>query len=288
MAQEKIDDNNEWDLVIKPGSNFKGINVKELFHYKDLILIFVKRDFIANYKQTILGPLWHIIQPLLTTLAFVLIFGRIAGLSSDGTPRILFYLSGILLWSYFSLCLTKTSQTFLSNSHIFSKVYFPRLTMPVSIVISNMFAMGIQWLLFLFFLAYYVFFKGYAFNGNATILLFPVLVFIMALLGLGCGIAVASLTVKYKDVSFVIGFAVQLMMYCSSVIFPLSQVSGNMKWLLLANPMTPVIETFRYAFLGKGEFNILYLAYSAGFALFMLFIGVYLFRKVEFTFNDTV
>lgn len=281
-------ENAGWDIVIVSGKTNKRLRLAELWKYWDLVMLFVKRDFVANYKQTVLGPLWHILQPLLTTLAFTLIFGRIAGLSSDGTPKILFYLSGVMLWSYFSLCLTKTSQTFLANAHIFSKVYFPRLTIPVSVIISNLFSLAIQLLLFLSFMLFFILFKNYSYQGNWGILMMPILIVIMAMLGLGFGIIVASVTTKYKDIGFLVGFAVQLMMYCSSVIFPLSQVSGKMKWIILANPMTPIIEFFRYSFLGKGEFNLYYLLYSFSIALIVLLIGIALFRRVEFKFNDTI
>lgn len=287
MNQQQ-DESAEWDIIIVSDKTNRGLRLGELWQYWDLVMLFVKRDFIANYKQTILGPLWHILQPLLTTLAFTLIFGRIAGLSSDGTPKILFYLSGIMLWSYFSLCLTKTSQTFLANAHIFSKVYFPRLAIPVSVIISNLLSFIIQLFLFLGFLTFFLLFRNYSFQGNWIILMLPVLVVLMAMLGLGFGIIVASVTTKYKDVGFLIGFVVQLMMYCSSVIFPLSQVSGKLKWIILANPMTPIIEVFRYAFLGKGEFNLYYLLYSFCFAFVVLLIGIALFRRVEFKFNDTI
>lgn len=278
----------EWDVVIKSDRKLWHFGFSELWRYRDLVMLFVRRDFVANYKQTVLGPLWHIIQPLLTTLTFTIIFGNIAGLSTDGSPKILFYLSGIIAWSYFSLGLTKTSTTFVSNAHIFSKVYFPRLSVPVSVVISNLISFFIQLATFFGFLFYFVFFEDYHFNGNYTIVYLPFLLILMAFLSLGAGILVSSMTTKYRDISFLVGFGVQLMMYFSPVIFPLNTVEGNLKYVLLANPMTPIIEAFRYSLLGIGEFNLLHLSYSLGVTLVFLFGGVIVFNKVERSFNDTV
>jgi lipopolysaccharide transport system permease protein len=278
----------EWDVIIKSDRKLWHFGFSELWRYRDLVMLFVRRDFVANYKQTVLGPLWHIIQPLLTTLTFTIIFGNIAGLSTDGSPKILFYLSGIIAWSYFSLGLTKTSSTFVANAHIFSKVYFPRLSVPVSVVISNLISFGIQLLTFGGFLLYFVFVEGYSFQGNFTLIFLPVLLVLMAFLALGAGILVSSLTTKYRDISFLVGFGVQLMMYFSPVIFPLDTVNGNLKYLLLANPMTPIIEAFRYSLLGTGEFNWMHIAYSFTVTLIFLFGGVIVFNKVERSFNDTV
>jgi lipopolysaccharide transport system permease protein len=275
----------EWDVIIKSDRKLWHFGFSELWRYRDLVMLFVRRDFVANYKQTVLGPLWHILQPLLTTLTFTIIFGNIAGLSTDGSPKILFYLSGIIAWSYFSLGL---SSTFVANAHIFSKVYFPRLSVPVSVVISNLISFGIQLLTFGGFLLYFIFVEGYSFQGNSTLLFLPVLLILMALLALGAGILVSSLTTKYRDFSFLVGFGVQLMMYFSPVIFPLDSVHGNLKYLLLANPMTPIIEAFRYSLLGTGEFNWMYIAYSFTVTLIFLFGGVIVFNKVERSFNDTV
>lgn len=279
----------KWDIVISPSKSLFSLNLREILKYRDLILLFVKRDFIANYKQTILGPLWHILQPLLTTLIFVIIFGNIANLSTDDTPRILFYMSGIITWGYFSTCLLKTSSTFLANAHIFSKVYFPRITVPISVIISNLITFMVQFVLFLGMYFYYVLFCDY--NGGFApqyLLLLPLVILIMAMLGLGLGIIISSLTTKYKDVSFLVGFATQLMMYLSPVIFPLSTVTGKLKYLLLANPMTPIIETMRGICLGKGIIHPLYLAYSACFAIAVLIIGILVFNKVEKSFTDTI
>ncbi|MBX7093212.1 MAG: ABC transporter permease [Flavobacteriales bacterium] len=282
------DNTKDWDVIIKSDRKLWHFGFSELWRYRDLVFLFVRRDFVANYKQTVLGPLWHIIQPLLTTLTFTIIFGNIAGLSTDGSPKILFYLSGIIAWSYFSLGLTKTSTTFISNAHIFSKVYFPRLSVPISIVISNLISFGIQLLTFFGFLLYFILVENYSFNGNITIIFLPLLLILMAFLALGAGILVSSLTTKYRDISFLVGFGVQLMMYFSPVIFPLDTVEGKLKYLLLANPMTPIIEAFRYSLLGTGEFNWLHLSYSLVITLIMVLGGVIIFNKVERSFNDTV
>lgn len=277
-----------WDVVISSDKGRLRLNLKELVRYKDLIYLFVKRDFVANYKQTILGPLWHVIQPILTTITFVIIFGNIAGMSTDGTPRILFYMTGIVSWSYFSLCLNKTSTTFVANAHLFSKVYFPRLVIPVSVVISNLLSFFVQFVLLWVVLVLYCFNTDYNFTGNIYLLLVPVLVILMAFIGLGLGIIVSSLTTKYRDLGFLVVFGTQLMMYISTVLFPLSSVSGNMKTVILLNPMSSIIETMRFAMLGQGEFNWLHLGYSATFAVVVFVIGVVMFNRIERTFNDTV
>jgi len=287
--EQKMHAENEWDIIIAPKKRFFSIDLKEIFRYRDLILLFVRRDFIANYKQTILGPLWHILQPLITTVTFVIIFGNIANLSTEGTPKVLFYLLGIISWSFFSTCFLKTSATFINNAHIFSKVYFPRLTVPISIVISNLISFFIQFLIFIAFYFYYVLFEAYSTTFNwHFIYLFPFLIIVMASLGLGMGIIISSLTTKYKDFSFLVGFGTQLLMYLSPVIFPLSTVSGNLKYVLLANPMTPIIEGMRAICLGKGILNPFYLFYSCVFAFTILTLGILLFNKVERSFNDTI
>jgi lipopolysaccharide transport system permease protein len=278
----------KWDLIIRPDSSGFGSKLKELLRYRDLILLFVRRDFIANYKQTILGPLWHIIQPLLTTLTFVVIFGNFAKISTDGTPAILFYMSGIICWTYFSSSLTKTSTTFISNANIFSKVYFPRLVIPISVVLSNLFSFGVQLILLITFTLYFSLTGGISSAFGWSLLVLPLLVLIMAIMGLGIGILVSSLTTRYRDLNFLIGFSVQLLMYFSAVIFPISSLTGKWKLLIQLNPMSPVIEAFRFVFLGKGDFNILWIIYSALVAVLMLYLGLVLFNRVERNFNDTV
>jgi lipopolysaccharide transport system permease protein len=250
-------------------------------------MLFVRRDFVSQYKQTILGPLWFIIQPLLTTLTFTVIFGNIAQLSTDGLPKILFYLSGVTAWSYFSDCLTKTSETFNANANIFGKVYFPRLAVPVSIVISNLIRFGIQVGLFLGFYFYFLA-RGTAIHPTLALWLMPLLVLLMAALGLGTGIIVSSMTTRYRDLRFLVQFGVQLLMYSTPVIYPLSKIPEHYRWIMLANPMTSIIETFRYAFLGTGVFSWMQLGYTAGTAAALLAVGVLLFNHVEKTFMDTV
>jgi lipopolysaccharide transport system permease protein len=249
--------------------------------------MFVWRDFVSQYKQTLLGPLWFIIQPVLSTIVFTVIFGRIAKIPTDGLPQPLFYLCGITCWSYFADCFNKTSNTFIANAGIFGKVYFPRMVVPLSIVISNITKFLIQFLLFTGFLIFY-YYRGAQVHPNSYILFTPALLLIMAGLGLGFGIIISSLTTKYRDLQNLVGFGVQLLMYLAPVIYPLSFISGKFRWLFLANPMTPVIETFRFAFLGTGEFNLMHLAYSGIFMLAVLFIGILIFNKVEKSFMDTV
>ena len=277
----------EWDLVIEPQSSLFQLNLKDVWRYRDLLWLLVKRDFVSFYKQTILGPLWFFIQPLFTTIIFTFIFGNLAGLSTDGLPQPLFYMAGISSWNYFADCLTKTSTVFKDNANIFGKVYFPRLIMPLSIVVSNLVRFGVQMLLFFMMMAYYAYI-GAAFTPNAYILLFPVLVFQMALLGLGLGLVITALTTKYRDLAFLITFGVQLMMYATTVIYPLSAAPDKYKWLIELNPMTGIIEAFRYGFLGQGEFTFSSFGYSVAFTLVSLMLGVIIFNKTEKNFVDTV
>ena len=276
-----------WDLVIEPQNSLLDINLKDVWRYRDLLWLLVKRDFVSFYKQTILGPLWFFIQPLFTTIIFTFIFGNLAGLSTDGLPQPLFYMAGITAWNYFADCLTKTSTVFRDNANIFGKVYFPRLIMPLSIVVSNLVRFGVQMLLFFMMLGYYAF-TGAAFAPNAYILLFPILVLQMALLGLGLGLVITALTTKYRDLAFLISFGVQLMMYATTVIYPLSAAPANYKWLIELNPMTGIIEAFRFGFLGQGELTLSSFGYSVAFTLVALVLGVIIFNKTEKTFVDTV
>lgn len=280
-------DPEDWTLVIRPKTRWFDLHLADLWRYRDLVMLFVRRDFVSTYKQTILGPLWFIIQPVLTTLTFTLIFGNIAKLSTDGLPKILFYMSGIAAWNYFSDCLTKTSETFSANASIFGKVYFPRLAVPLSIVISNLIKFGIQIALFLGFYLYFLA-KGAAIRPTSALLLMPALLLLMAALGLGSGIIVSSLTTRYRDLRYLVQFGTQLLMYSTPVIFPLSKLPEQYRWIMLANPMTPVIETFRYAFLGTGTFSWSLLGFSAATTALILFVGILLFNHVEKTFMDTV
>lgn len=277
-----------WTTVIGPPAHMFDLNLSELWRYRDLISLFVWRDFVAVYKQTILGPLWYLIQPLLTTLVFVIIFGKVAQIPTDGIPPVLFYMAGIVMWRYFSDCLTKTSNTFVGNANIFGKVYFPRLTVPVSVVISNLIGLAIQLLLFLAFWAYYVAQTDAVALQPAYLWLLPLLVLQMAALGLGFGIIVSSLTTKYRDLTQLVGFGVQLWMYATPIVYPMSLISEQWRWLVALNPMSPVIEIFRYAFLGNGVVDFQYWAISIGVTAIVLFVGVVLFNRIEKSFMDTV
>jgi lipopolysaccharide transport system permease protein len=277
-----------WNLTIKPTSNVFDLKIKQIFRYKDLLFLFVKRDFISVYKQTVLGPAWFFIQPILTAFTFSIIFGNIAKISTDGLPQILFYLSGITLWNYFSETLLKTSDTFTANANLFGKVYFPRLIVPLSIVFSNLAKMGVQLLLFILIWSYYLIFEQTKIQPNFYIALFPFLILLMGLLGLSLGIIITSMTTKYRDLRFLIQFAVQLLMYASPIVYPLSIVPDKFKTLMLLNPITSIIETFKYGFLGSGEFSWYNLLYST-IIIFVLFVfGVLIFNRVEKSFVDTV
>lgn len=287
MQSEKISTEEEWDLVIRPGSGLLDLKLRDLWYYRDLLVLLVRRDFVSFYKQTILGPLWFFIQPLLTTIIFTFIFGRLAGISTDGLPQPLFYLAGITCWNYFADCLTKTSTVFKDNAVLFGKVYFPRLIMPLSIVASNLVRFGVQLLLLFMVMAYYAF-QGGSFHISWAITLFPLLVCIMAFMGLGAGMIISSLTTKYRDLAFLVTFGVQLLMYATTIIFPLSAAPDKYRWLLELNPMTPVIESFRFAFLGKGSFSWLSLGYSSIITVTLVIGGTVIFNKVEKSFVDTV
>jgi lipopolysaccharide transport system permease protein len=286
-SQDILTSQNEWDLIIQSQRSWWDLRLYELWCYRDLIWLLVWRDFVAYYKQTILGPLWYLIQPLLTTVVFTVIFGGIAHLSTDGLPPFLFYMAGNTVWSYFAACLTNTSNTFTSNAAIFGKVYFPRLSIPISVIISNLISFGIRLGVFLAFWVYFML-TGSAIHPNLWILLLPVLLVLMAGQGLGLGIIISSLTTKYRDLQQLVGFGVQLLMYATPVIYPLSTVQGVWRWLILANPMTAVVETFRLAFLGTSSLSPISLIYSSGFMVVVFVIGVFIFNRVETTFMDTV
>ena len=277
-----------WDQVIEPHGKLFDLNLKEVWRYRDLLWLFVKRDFTAQYKQTILGPLWHFIQPVFTTLMFLFIFGRIANIPTDGIAAVPFYMSGITIWNYFSACLTSTSSTFVANAGIFGKVYFPRLVIPLSTVLSNLVKFAIQFLLLLAVMIYYGIKTG-QFHFGASWLLIPVLVLMMAGLGLGLGIIISSLTTKYRDFTVLIGFAVQLLMYATPVAYPLSYLKDKSfaSWVAW-NPLSPIVEAFRYALFGTGTVDAAALAYSGIFIIVVLFLGMIIFSKVERSFMDTV
>lgn len=274
-----------WEITSKHA--LLDLKLKDTWEYRDLLWLLVRRDFVSLYKQTILGPLWFLIQPLLTTLIYTLVFGNIAHITTGNIPGPLFYMAGITAWNYFADCFLKTSTVFRDNASVFGKVYFPRLVVPLSIIVSNMVRFGIQMLLFLCFLGYYAL-QSNTVHPNIYILLFPVLVFLMAALGLGTGMIISALTTKYRDLSFLVTFGMQLLMYATTVIYPLSAAPAKYKWLIIANPMTAIIETFRYGFLGRGSFSWHLLGYAASITLLLLVVGTIVFTKVERNFVDTV
>lgn len=278
-----------WDLVIEQKKRLVDLDFSAVWKYRDLVSLFVRRDFVAQYKQTLLGPLWHIVQPLFTTFLFTVIFGQIANIATDGSPRPLFYLSGLIVWSFFSGTVLSTSGTFVNNAAIFGKIYFPRLVSPISIVISNIIRFFIQFGLFLIVWTYYSWFtkEGANIHPNAGILLLPVVVLTVSLMGMGLGIIISSLTTKYRDLSMFTGFALQLLMYLSPVIYP-SVLWGHYQWVMKYNPMSYMIETFRYAFLGTGSLHPEGILYSFVISLVLFLAGVILFNRVEKSFMDTV
>lgn len=280
-------DDTDWTMVIHPQRAWWDLRLGDLWRYRDLILLFVRRDFVAYYKQTILGPFWYLIQPIITTGVYSVVFGNIAKLSTDGVPTVLFYLAGTTVWSYFSSCLTSTSNTFVNNATIFGKVYFPRLSIPVSVIISNLISFGIRFGLFLAFFAYFLVI-GADIHPNFWILSLPFLILLMAGLGLGLGIIVSSLTTKYRDLQQLVGFGVQLLMYATPVIYPLSTVENQWRWLFLINPMTSIVEVFRLAFFGVGTVELLSIVYSVVSTAIIFLIGALIFNHVESTFIDTV
>ncbi|MFC0514586.1 ABC transporter permease [Mucilaginibacter angelicae] len=284
QAEEK------WDIELSNQSSLMDLKLKEVWQYRDLLMLLVRRDFVSFYKQTILGPVWFFIQPLFTTIIYTFIFGNLAAIPTDGLPQPLFYLAGITAWNYFADCLNKTSTVFTANSGLFGKVYFPRLIVPLSIVVSNLIRFGVQMVLFLTVMAVYAI-KGAQVHPNACILLFPLLLFLMGILGLGLGMIISALTTKYRDLSFLITFGIQLMMYLTTVIYPLSVVKSKFphyQWLVEYNPMTPVIEAFRYGFLGQGSFTMTALVITSLITMLILFAGIIIFNRVERTFIDTV
>ena len=276
-----------WDLVIGPPKGWFDLHLRDIWRYRDLMGLFVRRDFVASYKQTILGPLWHLVQPLMTTLMFTVVFGRIANLPTDNVPQFIFYMAGTTIWGYFSNCLTRTAGTFLANAGIFGKVYFPRMAVPVSVVMSQLIGFAIQFAFFLFF--YGLFWaRGAPIHPNWAVVLLPLLLVMMAGMGLGFGVLVSSMTTKYRDLQVLVGFGVQLWMYATPIIYPLSTMPEKYRWIIVANPMSAIVETFRYGFFGTGTFSWSYLGYSAGFTLALLLLGIVIFNRVERTFMDTV
>lgn len=276
----------DWDLVIKGHTSLFDLRLGELWNYRDLLVLFVRRDFVTVYKQTILGPLWFFIQPLLTTITFTIIFGNVAQLSTDGAPKLVFYMAGITLWSYFSTCLTNVSGVFNANAGIFGKVYFPRLIMPLTIVISNLMKFFVQFLLFIGFVIYFT--LQDQITPNNWILLTPFIIILMALISMGIGLILSAMTTKYKDLNHLIGFGIQLFMYATPVIYPSSSVPENYAWIVNLNPLVGLFDYMRYAYLGVGSFSLQTLVYPILFSIGILFLGVLIFNKTQKTFMDTV
>jgi lipopolysaccharide transport system permease protein len=276
-----------WDIEINSNKSWFDLQLKEIWKYRDLLLLFVRRDIVSFYKQTVLGPLWYFIQPIFTTIVFTFVFGNLAGLSTGGLPQPLFYLSGITAWNYFSDCLLKTSTIFRDNQGIFGKVYFPRVISPLSIVISNLLKFGIQMLLFLIMVSYYLFQKENIIIGW-EIFLFPIFVLFMAMQGLGLGMIITSLTTKYRDLVYLVSFGIQLMMYAAPVIYSLSSLSGKMYWIVALNPMSFVIEGIRNSILGEGILTFETFLYTFSISLIILFLGLIIFNKTQKDFIDTI
>ena len=284
---EKSSEEENWDIVITPQKSLFSLEIKEIWKYKDLLFLFVKRDFIKIYKQTILGPLWFFIKPLLTSLTFTLVFSRFAGISTDGIPPILFYVAGTTCWNYFSTTFKMTSTTLKDSQSLFSKVYFPRLIVPISIVFSNLLRLGMQLLLFLGFFFFY-YFSTDAIQPNLYILLVPLLIIMLAGIALGMGLIITSMTIRYRDLVFLVDFGIQLAMYATPVIYPLSAVPDSFKIFAILNPLTPILETFKYGFLGQGTFEWAYLAYSFFFMIGILLVGTIIFNRAEKNFVDSI
>ena len=278
--------NTEWTNVISSEHSLFKLNLKEVWDYKDLVYMFVKRDFVSSFKQTILGPLWFFINPIFTTVVYLIVFGNIANLSTDGAPKILFYLAGVTLWNYFSSSLGGTSNVFVGNASIFGKVYFPRLVMPITIVISNLMRFGVQFLLFIVVFFYY-WYKGEV-TPNWWVLFTPIFILMMSLFALGVGMIFSSLTTKYRDLSMLLSFGISLYMYATPVIYPTSMLSAKIQPYAKYNPLTGIFEGFKYAWMGVGEFHPIMLVYSSVIILILLAIGTVIFNKVEKGFMDTV
>jgi lipopolysaccharide transport system permease protein len=282
--------NTDWLFEITPKNKFFSLNLKEVWQYRDLLLLFVKRDIVTVYKQTVLGPLWYLIQPLFTSITFTIVFNTVAGIDTGSVPPFLFNLAGITVWNYFTACLNGTSDTFRSNASIFGKVYFPRIIVPLSIVISNLLKFGIQCFIFIvFYLIYY--FQGAAISLNMSVILFPVLIVVMGVLGLGLGMLISSLVTKYRDFNHLIGFGVQLLMYLSAVMYPMALLQEKMpkySWLVQYNPLAYVIETARYMLLNVGQISVLGLGYTFLVTVVVFFMGLLIFNKTEKSFIDTV
>jgi lipopolysaccharide transport system permease protein len=277
----------EWDLIIEPNSKTLDLQLGNIWRYRDLIFLLIRRDFVAFYKQTVLGPIWFFVQPIASTITYSVIFGNLAGLGTDGVPAPLFYLAGIISWNYFSDCLLKTSTVFRDNSNLFGKVYFPRLILPISIVISNLIRFAVQFLLFILMLIFYYFKTGHVLF-SVDIIFYPLLIVLMAAQGLGFGLIVTAFTTKYRDLVMLLSFAIQLFMYSTTVVYPLSTLKGNLHTIVSLNPMTPIIEGSRRFLLGHGEISFFSLSYAFIFTFIILFIGLITFNRSQKNFVDTI
>lgn len=281
---------NDWLFEITPKNKFFSLNFKEVWQYRDLLFLFVKRDVITVYKQTILGPLWYLIQPLFTSITFTIIFNNVAGINTGSVPPFLFNLAGITVWNYFTACLNGTSDTFKANAGIFGKVYFPRIITPLSVVISNLIKLGIQLLIFIAFYIFY-YFKGSDLSLNSSLLLFPLLIAIMGILGLGLGMLISSMVTKYRDFSYLVAFGIQLLMYLSAVMYPMELIKAKLPaygWIVEYNPLAYIIESARYMLLNVGEISIIGLGYTVTITIVIFFLGLLIFNKTEKSFIDTV
>jgi lipopolysaccharide transport system permease protein len=290
MNKTEFSEEEQWLYEIAPKDNFFSLQLNEVWRYRDLLFLFVKRDIVTVYKQTILGPLWYLIQPLFTSVIFTIIFNSVAGIETGKTPAFLFNLGGIMVWNYFTACLNDTSDTFKRNASIFGKVYFPRLIVPLSIVVSNLVKFGIQFLIFVVFYIFYVT-QGMEMNMGISVLFFPLLVALMGVLGLGLGMIISSLVTKYRDLSFLVGFGVQLLMYVSAVMYPMSLLKEKLPdygWLIQYNPLAYVIETARYLLLHEGNISVYGLLYTITVTIVVFFVGLLIFNKTEKRFIDTV
>ncbi len=287
IEQEEPELDSAWTTVIRPEAHWFDLRLRELWEYRDLVVLFVRRDFVAQYQQTILGPLWHLVYPLLTTVTFTIVFGRIARISTDSLPPFLFYLSGNVLWGYFSSSFAKTSNTFIANANVFGKIYFPRLAVPVSALGTSLIGFLIQFLIFLGFLAYFIA-RGASIDPNPWMLATPLLLLLMAGIGLGGGVILSAFTTRYRDLVSVVAFGVSLLMYMTPIVYPLSTVPPAYRPIVMANPITPIVEAFRFAFLGVGTVSVAHLAYAAIFAVAIVVSGILVFNRIERTFMDTV
>ena len=280
----------EWLFEITPKNKFLTLNLKEIWQYRDLLMLFVKRDVVTVYKQTILGPLWYLIQPLFTSIIFTIIFNNVAGIDTGSVPPFLFNLAGITIWNYFTACLNDTSDTFKKNAAIFGKVYFPRVIMPLSVVVSNLLKFGIQFAIFVAFYIYY-YFQGADIGMNTSVLFFPILIAMMGVLGLGLGMIISSLVTKYRDFTYLIGFGVQLLMYLSAVMYPMALLKEKLPkygWLVDFNPLAYIVETTRYMLLNTGEISVLGLSVTFVLTILIFIVGLLIFNKTEKSFIDTV